>query len=133
MTNGSNEIRYSLNTKSGNNVKIMNIHKSKGLEFSLCYFVGLHNKFTIKDINDKVLFSSKYGIILPYMNEELEQVEIKVSYLEAQVAELNEVVIEQQKNIDAMNIKLLQVTKKLEELIEEVGSPSRPNRKPPHY
>ncbi|MDD7256478.1 SlyX family protein [Bullifex porci] len=67
------------------------------------------------------------------MNEELEQVEIKVSYLEAQVAELNEVVIEQQKNIDAMNIKLLQVTKKLEELIEEVGSPSRPNRKPPHY
>ena len=67
------------------------------------------------------------------MNEELEQVEIKVSYLEAQVAELNEVVIEQQKNIDAMNIKLLQVTKKLEELIDEVGSPSRPNRKPPHY
>ena len=67
------------------------------------------------------------------MNEELEQVEIKVSYLEAQVAELNEVVIEQQKNIDATNIKLLQVTKKLEELIEEVGSPSRPNRKPPHY
>ena len=67
------------------------------------------------------------------MNEELEQVEIKVSYLEAQVAELNDVVIEQQKNIDAMNIKLLQVTKKLEELIEEVGSPSRPNRKPPHY
>ena len=68
-----------------------------------------------------------------YMNEELEQVEIKVSYLEAQVAELNDVVIEQQKNIDALNIKLLQVTKKLEELIEEVGSPSRPNRKPPHY
>lgn len=68
-----------------------------------------------------------------HMNEELEQVEIKVSYLEAQVAELNDVVIEQQKNIDAMNIKLLQVTKKLEELIEEVGSPSRPNRKPPHY
>lgn len=67
------------------------------------------------------------------MNEELEKVEIKVSYLEAQVAELNDVVIEQQKNIDALNIKLLQVTKKLEELIEEVGSPSRPNRKPPHY
>ena len=31
------------------------------------------------------------------MNEELERVEIKVSYLEAQVAELNEVIIEQQK------------------------------------
>ena len=75
----------------------------------------------------------KVDIELLYMNEELEQVEIKVSYLEAKVAELNDVVIEQQKNIDALNIKLLQVTKKLEELIEEVGSPSRPNRKPPHY
>ena len=32
MTEGKNEIKYSLNTSAGNNVKIMNIHKSKGLE-----------------------------------------------------------------------------------------------------
>ena len=55
----------------------MNIHKSKGLEFSLCYFIGMHNKFTIKEINDKVLFSLKYGIILPYMKEELEDTILK--------------------------------------------------------
>ena len=67
------------------------------------------------------------------MNEELERVEIKVSYLEAQVAELNEVIIEQQKSIDSLTLKLLQAEKKIEDLIEEVGSQTRPNRKPPHY
>ena len=67
------------------------------------------------------------------MNEELERVEIKVSYLEAQVAELNEVIIEQQKSIDSLTLKLLQAEKKIEDRIEEVGSPTRPNRKPPHY
>ena len=65
-------VKYSVNTSSGDAVKIMNIHKSKGLEFALCYFTGMHNKFTIREINDKVLFSLKYGIILPYMNDELQ-------------------------------------------------------------
>lgn len=73
-------VKYSVSTNGGDAVKLMNIHKSKGLEFSLCYFVGFHNKFTIKDINDKVLFSSKYGIILPYMNEELEDTVLKEIY-----------------------------------------------------
>ena len=67
------------------------------------------------------------------MNEELERVEIKVSYLEAQVAELNEVIIEQQKSIDSLTLKLLQAEKKIEDLIAEVGSPTSPNTKPPHY
>ena len=63
-------IEYSSNTSVDNAVKIMNIHKSKGLEFSLCYFTGMHNEFTIKEINDKMLISDKGGIILPYINEE---------------------------------------------------------------
>ena len=70
-------VKYSINTGGTDAVKIMNIHKSKGLEFSLCYFVGMHNKFTIKEINDKVLFSLKYVIILPYMKEELEDTILK--------------------------------------------------------
>lgn len=64
-------VKYSVNTSGGDAVKIMNIHKSKGLEFSLCYFTGMHNKFTIKEINDNKLFSLKYGIILPYMKDKL--------------------------------------------------------------
>lgn len=63
------QIKYSSNTSNVDAVKIMNIHKSKGLEFSLCYFTGMHNKFTIKEINSKLLFNNKYGIIMPYLYE----------------------------------------------------------------
>ena len=62
-------VKYSTNTSGSDAVKIMNIHKSKGLEFSLCYFTGMHNKFTIKEINNKNLINEKYGIIMPYMKE----------------------------------------------------------------
>lgn len=70
------EIKYNINTKGGNAVKIMNIHKSKGLEFSLCYFTGMHNKFNVSDLKTKYIFHEKYGIILPYLkdNELLETI-----------------------------------------------------------
>ena len=65
-------IKYSVNTVNQNAVKIMNIHKSKGLEFSLCYYTGLDNKFTIKEIKSKFLINEKYGIIIPYYNNDTE-------------------------------------------------------------
>ena len=69
-------IKYSINTGSQDAVKIMNIHKSKGLEFSLCYYTGIHNKFTIKEIKSKFLISNKYGMIIPYLdnNEQKETI-----------------------------------------------------------
>ena len=60
-------VKYKTDTGSADSVKIMNIHKSKGLEFSLCYFTGMTNKFTIKEISSKFIFDSNYGIILPYL------------------------------------------------------------------
>lgn len=62
-------VKYSVNTTDGDAVKIMNIHKSKGLEFSLCYYPGMHNKFTIKDVSSKYLFSQELGIIMPYLDD----------------------------------------------------------------
>ena len=74
-------VKYSVNTTNENAVKIMNIHKSKGLEFSLCYYTGLSNKFTLKEINTKFITSNKYGLILPYMNNsELENTILKDLY-----------------------------------------------------
>ena len=76
-------VEYSVNTSENNAVKIMNIHKSKGLEFSLCYFTGMHNKFTIKEINDKFLFKEDLGIILPYSdNLELKNTILKDLYID---------------------------------------------------
>ena len=75
-------VKYSGNNANGNAVKIMNIHKSKGLEFSLCYFTGMHNKFTIKEISSKNLISDKYGIIIPYIkDDELHNTILKDLYI----------------------------------------------------
>ena len=64
-----------------NAVKIMNIHKSKGLEFPLCYFTGMHNLFTIKELSNKLIVTNKYGMILPYLNDDaLETTVIKDLY-----------------------------------------------------
>lgn len=74
-------VKYSINTKGQDAVKIMNIHKSKGLEFSLCYFTGMQNKFATKDISEKILFTEKYGFIIPYYDEELKNTILKDFYV----------------------------------------------------
>ncbi len=66
------------------------------------------------------------------MNEEIEKLEIKISYLESANEELNDVVIAQGKEINHLKIQLEKIEKKVEDLIEET-SESRPNRRPPHY
>ena len=50
-------------------VKIMTIHASKGLEFSICYFAFLDAKFNISELNEKFIYSNKYGILSPFYNE----------------------------------------------------------------
>ena len=60
-----------------NSVKIMTIHASKGLEFPVCYFASLHSKFNIRELNEKFLYSDKYGIVCPYFNEGIGKTYIK--------------------------------------------------------
>ena len=66
------------------------------------------------------------------MNEELDALEIKVSYLELKCDELNEVIVEQQKDMKKMKAQIEALEKKVLDLEEESGQ-DRPNRKPPHY
>lgn len=61
-------IPITLNKDNNNTVKIMTIHNSKGLEFPICYFAGLNNKFNIRDLNDKYYFDLNYGFVFPYKN-----------------------------------------------------------------
>ena len=63
------DIKYKLNNDVSNSVKIMNIHKSKGLEFPVCYYSGLYKKFNIRDFNDRFMFDNEYGIITPYFKK----------------------------------------------------------------
>ena len=62
-------IKLSLNKDSGNSVKIMTIHTSKGLEYHVCYFSGLSKSFNIDDLKGKFMYSNHYGIITPYFDE----------------------------------------------------------------
>ena len=69
MNSDDYEIKYIAKANSRNAVKIMTIHKSKGLEFPVCYFSGLYKSFNISDLKEKILFDNNIGIILPYFNE----------------------------------------------------------------
>lgn len=77
MINSKSEITYKGSLVSSNSVKIMNIHKSKGLEFPICYFSGLHKEFNTSDIKDRFIFDNKYGIITPFFKEGIDSTILK--------------------------------------------------------
>ena len=56
-------------TSSDNVCQIMTIHKSKGLEFSICYFPGLGAKFNFSDLKDRFIYNDDFGIITHYFDE----------------------------------------------------------------
>lgn len=91
MVEGKNEIKYSLNTSAGNNVKIMNIHKSKGLEFHICYYSGLHKAFNISDLKQLFTIDNELGIIAPYVDEKPKETIykylLKDKYMKEEIAE----------------------------------------------
>ena len=50
MLENGYSIKYSVNKESADSVKVMTIHKSKGLDGTICYFTGLYKKFNIRDV-----------------------------------------------------------------------------------
>ena len=85
------DIKFSSNKESSNSVKIMTIHKSKGLEYSICYYAGLYKDFNIRDIQDNFLFDKKYGIVTPYFNngigDTIYKDLIKDNYIKEEISE----------------------------------------------
>ena len=63
------DLKFNVNIASSNSCKIMTIHKSKGLEFPICYFAGFSSRFNLRDLNERILFDNEYGIILPKVEE----------------------------------------------------------------
>lgn len=85
------DIKLSAGMTSEDGVKLMTIHKSKGLEFPICYFAGLQKKFNISDLNDLFLYDKNFGIITPYDEEGLKDTFIKEiikeKYIEEEIGE----------------------------------------------
>lgn len=63
------EIKYNTNDNLNNSIKLMSIHKSKGLEFPVCYYTGLYKLFTKQELKDMFLFDETFGIILPFITD----------------------------------------------------------------
>ena len=68
------QIKINMNTGGNDTVKIMTIHKSKGLEYHICYFSGFDKPFNLDDLKSRIIFDNKYGIIVPFENEGLDNV-----------------------------------------------------------
>ena len=88
---GSYSIEYEVPDNGSSSVKIMTIHKSKGLEYPICYFSGLYKEFNISDIKDKFLIDKKYGIMTPYFEEGIKETIykrlLKRDFLEEEISE----------------------------------------------
>ena len=62
-------IKIKASKEESDTVKIMTIHESKGLEFPICYFPFLDKGFNEMELNSRILYNKKYGIITPYYKE----------------------------------------------------------------
>lgn len=91
MISSGMEMRYKEGKSSSNCVKIMNIHKSKGLEFSICYFAGFKETFNLRDLQGRFMYDPTYGILTPFYQDGIgtlfTKVLIKNKYLEEEIAE----------------------------------------------
>ena len=65
ITTNKIDIKYTGYSSPSDSVKIMTIHKSKGLEYPICYYSDLDHKFNVSDSNDMFIVSSLYGLIVP--------------------------------------------------------------------
>lgn len=81
------DIKYSLNTESADAVKIMTIHKSKGLEYHICYFPGLYETFNTLEIKDRFSYDKEFGLILPVSNNGIKSTIYKRMYKEKYLLE----------------------------------------------
>lgn len=52
-------------------VRIMSIHKSKGLEFPVCFVAGLSKKFNMQDISGRLIADVDMGIGVDYIDSSL--------------------------------------------------------------
>ena len=66
------DIKFSINKEETKGAKIMTIHASKGLEYSICYFPGLSKKINDDDIKGRILYNNPLGLVIPYNDNGLD-------------------------------------------------------------
>ena len=74
------EIKYTTFSSNSDSVKILTIHKSKGLEYPVCYFADLDHEFNTSELKDKFICDKSYGLIVPSNIEEVTSSVVKELY-----------------------------------------------------
>lgn len=74
------EIKYTTFSSNSDSVKILTIHKSKGLEYPVCYFADLDHEFNTRELKDKFICDKNYGLIVPSNMEEVTSSVVKELY-----------------------------------------------------
>lgn len=74
------EIKYTTFSGNSDSVKILTIHKSKGLEYPVCYFADLDHEFNTSELKDKFICDKNYGLIVPSNMEEVTSSVVKELY-----------------------------------------------------
>ena len=69
------QVQLSINSASSNSVILTNIHKSKGLEYPIIYYIGLGSKYRINQYPRGFFYSQFTGIVLPFIKEEFDEVD----------------------------------------------------------
>ncbi len=53
-------------------VRIMSIHKSKGLEFPICFLCNTEKEINLMDLNDKIVYDQEIGLGVNYISDDAE-------------------------------------------------------------
>ncbi|MBR4350837.1 MAG: UvrD-helicase domain-containing protein [Bacilli bacterium] len=84
-------ITISSKKEDSNSVKLMTIHKSKGLEYNICYYAGLYPKFNLGDLSEKIIYDDEFGICTSVFNEGLKDTIVKLlikdRYIKEEISE----------------------------------------------
>lgn len=106
----------------GNMVRIMSIHKSKGLEFPVVFLCGMEKKFNFQDMRKRLVFHSEYGLGPDYVNTEL-RTKAPTLLKRIIVARMNEEMISEE-----LRVLYVAMTRAKEKLIL-VGSMKNPGKR----
>ena len=74
------EIKYTTFSSNSDSVKILTIHKSKGLEYPICYFADLDHEFNTRELKEKFICDKMYGLIIPSNMEDITSSVVKELY-----------------------------------------------------
>ena len=85
------ELKFNINSEVQNSVRIMTIHKSKGLEFPICYYTNFSSTFNIRELSEKIILDNKYGFVLPkvehYYKDTILKILLKEQFKKDEISE----------------------------------------------